>query len=111
MNGKLLSLLILPAIWCGYSHAESVGTVKHVVCHATGVSPLCLVTLNGAPSLAACATSGWHYSFDATTGEGKSLLSILLAAQLSKQAIAIGGKGTCSSPGSEDLRHAYMSTP
>ncbi|WP_269571448.1 hypothetical protein [Shewanella denitrificans] len=39
------------------------------------------------------------------------MLSIILAAQLSKQLITIGGKGTCTvAGGSEDLRHVYITT-
>ena len=92
--------------------ADSAGTIYRMVCHASGVSSVCQVALNGTPTLAACATSGWHYTFDGTTAEGKNILSMLLAAQFSKQTITIGGKGTCTLSGSsEDLRHVYITTP
>ncbi len=111
MNKKWLSLIMLSAIFCGNVSADSTGTISRVVCHATGVSPVCHVAINGTPSLAACSTSGWHYTFDGSTSEGKNMLSIILAAQVSKQMITIGGKGTCTlANGSEDLRHVYITT-
>ncbi|WP_277373649.1 hypothetical protein [Pseudomonas sp. AA-38] len=104
-------LFAIFSVLCKNAHADSTGTVLRVVCHAGNVSPLCQVSLNGSPNLAACATSSWHYTFDGSTSEGKNLLSIILAAQVSRQTISIGGKGTCAlSNGSEDLRHAYMVT-
>jgi hypothetical protein len=111
MNKKLLSLIAIPAVLCGNVYADSTGTIFRVVCHATGISPVCHVALNGTPSLAACSTSEWHYTFDGSTSEGKNLLSIILAAQLSKQTVTVGGKGTCTlASGSEDLRHVYITT-
>lgn len=111
MNKGFLSIFVVLAIWCGSASAASTGTIYRMVCHTTG-TPVCQVSMNGTPSVAACSTSGWHYTFDATSAEGKNIVSIILAAQLSKQTITIGGKGTCLlANGSEDLQHVYITTP
>ena len=109
---KLLSLsFALSAILSNLVYADSTGTIYRVVCHESEISPVCQVAMNDTPSVAACATSGWHYTFDGTTAEGKNILSILLTAQISKQPITIGGKGICTlGGGSEDLRHAFITT-
>lgn len=87
------------------------GTINKIVCHTSGISPTCQVSLNGTPSNETCGTSSWKYTFDGTTPEGKNILSILLAAQVGKQSITLGGTGACVlSSGSEDLRHAYITT-
>ena len=112
MSRKISTLMALSLVLSANVFADSTGTIFRVVCHATGVSPVCHVSLNGTPTtLAACSTSGWHYTFDGSTTEGKNVLSIILAAQLSKQTITIGGKGVCTlAGGSEDLRHVYITT-
>lgn len=110
MNKKILILVLLSIFPC-YSLADSTGTIFRLVCHVADISQICHVALNGTPSLAACATPGWHYTFNGTTPEGKNILSILLAAQISKQTITIGGKGVCTlASGTEDIRHAYITT-
>jgi hypothetical protein len=103
--------LAISLLWCSDTFADTTATVKRMVCHDASVSPVCQVSMNGAVSLAPCATSSWHYTFDGTTAEGKNMLSIILAAQLAKQLITLGGKGTCTlGGGSEDLRHVYITT-
>tara|TARA_R110001599_G_scaffold249359_1_gene449224 strand:- start:12082 stop:12417 length:336 start_codon:yes stop_codon:yes gene_type:complete len=86
------------------------GTIRSIVCHEQNVSPTCQISVNGVPTgQPVCATSSWRFSFDGTTIEGRNMLSIMLAAQVSKQKIAIGGKGYCSvSSASEDVRHVYI---
>lgn len=113
MNRRYLFLLIvIPMFFCSLVYADSSGTVSRLVCHVADVSRVCQVELNDSKSAAACATSNWHYTFDGATVEGQNVLSIILAAQLSKQRLYIGGKGTCTLTGSsEDLRHVYISTP
>jgi hypothetical protein len=109
MKKSLLFALLSTLSICSY--ADSAGTISSVVCHVSEISPVCHVALNGGLSLAPCATTGWHYTFNGATPEGKNILSILLAAQLSKQMITIGGKGVCTlAGGSEDLRHVYITT-
>jgi hypothetical protein len=105
-------LLLITLLFISSSlSADTTGTIKQMVCHDASVSHVCHVSMNGTVNLAACVTSGWHYSFVGTTAEGKNMLSIILAAQLSKQLITIGGKGTCTvAGGSEDLRHVYITT-
>ncbi len=105
----LVALSICPLISLATTYN---GTILRVVCHEQDTSPLCQVQLNGEVPSLACATQAWKYSFDATTQEGRNILSILLAAQVSKQNVTIEGKGTCSlSSSSEDLRHVYINTP
>ncbi len=100
---KIISLsLILTAVFSGGAYAAFTGTINRVVCHAEGVSPVCQIAVNGTPVVALCATSGWHYTFDGTTEEGKNILSILLASQISKQAITIGSKRSVSTYFSPD---------
>lgn len=85
------------------------GKVSSVVCHATGVSSLCQVSLVGTPTGETCSSSGWKYTFNGATSEGKNLLAILLAAQVSQRDLALGGRGVCTLVSdSEDLRHAYI---
>jgi hypothetical protein len=109
---KKIYLIFILIGFSSLSYADSTGTIKQMVCHSNGVSPVCHVSMNGVPSLAECSKSGWHYTFDGVTSEGKNILSIILAAQLSKTSITIGGKGTCLlAGGSEDLRHVYITTP
>jgi hypothetical protein len=111
VRSALWLLLIALLVISGSVYADTTGTIKQMVCHDESVSPVCQVSMNGAVNLATCATSGWHYTFDGTTAEGKNMLSIILAAQLSKQLITIGGKGNCALLGSsEDLRHVYITT-
>jgi hypothetical protein len=113
MKRKLLVLIIFLTVFSAQSFAGGfTGTIRSIVCHEKNVSPTCQVSVNGVPSgQPDCATSGWKFSFDGTTVEGRNMLSIMLAAQLSKQKIAIGGKGHCSvSSASEDLRHVYIIT-
>lgn len=88
------------------------GTIKNVVCHANNISPVCNVQVNGEPAGRGCSTADWHYAFDGTNAEGKNFLSILLAAQISRQTVVIAGQGTCDlAGGSDDLRHIYITTP
>ena len=111
---KMFYVVLCSIVPCtGYASGSSfTGTIKAVVCHANEISPVCHVEVNGAPASASCVTSGWQYSFNGTNSEGKNFLSILLAAQMSKQTVTIGGQGTCSiAGGSEDMRHIYISTP
>ena len=111
MNKLLLKIAILGML-ASAAQADSSGTIFRIVCHDNSISPICHVAMNGTPNVSSCSTSGWHYSFIGTTDEGKNLLSILLAAQLSKQNVTLGGKGTCDvAAASEDLRHVYISTP
>ncbi|KZN38765.1 hypothetical protein N474_21095 [Pseudoalteromonas luteoviolacea CPMOR-2] len=93
--------------------SEYRGTVKHVVCHVETVSPVCQVMLNGTPNAETCAKdSSWKYTFDGTTPEGKNILSILMAAQMSGKTVGIRGLDKCTlATGSEDLRHVYIETP
>ena len=91
---------------------ESTGTVHRLVCHDNSVSPICHIDISGSLNVADCVDSSWEYSFISTTDEGKNLLSILLAAQLSSKPVTLAGKGTCLvAGGTEDLRHAYITTP
>ena len=110
---KNYGLLLLCLISTHTFGSAFTGTIKSVVCHDKTVSAWCQIRLNGQPSNPlACATQEWKYTFDATTIEGRNILSLLLAAQLSKQEVVIGGKGTCSlSSSSEDLRHVFINTP
>ncbi|WP_010381721.1 hypothetical protein [Pseudoalteromonas rubra] len=91
--------------------ASFTGTIKQVVCHTKSISPLCQVQVNGSVSNQTCGTQSWKFSFDATSSEGQNILSILLAAQIGKQQITLGGTGSCTlATASEDLRHAYITT-
>jgi hypothetical protein len=85
------------------------GKLSSVVCHATVVGGACQVSLVGTPTGETCSSSGWKYTFNGTTPEGKNLLAILLAAQVAQRDVALGGLGVCTlAGGSEDLRHAYI---
>ncbi|WP_194867373.1 hypothetical protein [Pseudoalteromonas sp. PPB1] len=107
---SLFSLFILLPFH-SLAGASFTGTIKQVVCHTKHVSPLCQIQVNGNVSNQTCGTQAWKFSFDATTPEGKNMLSILLAAQIGKQQITLGGTGSCSlATASEDLRHAYITT-
>ena len=90
-----------------------VGTIKNVVCHASGITDVCQVAVNGTVSSHPCIANGlgWVYTLDGTNENGKNLLSILLAAQVSRSVVTIGGTGVCNLVGSsEDLRHVYIDT-
>lgn len=88
------------------------GTIKAIVCHEAAISSVCQISVNGTPPGLPCASSSWRYTMDGTTTEGRNMLSILLAAQVSRQQITIGGKGACTLSGaSEDIRHVYINTP
>jgi hypothetical protein len=105
--------LFLSLVISSYSFAGAsfTGTINKVVCHTTGISQNCQIQVNGAISSQICGTSSWRFTFDGSTNEGKNILSILLASQVSKQTITLGGTGQCSfSLTSEDLRHAYITT-
>jgi hypothetical protein len=111
MKNTFARLFLIPFLYCTNANADFTGTVKQVVCHVQEISSVCHVSVNGSPTQPACVAQDWKYSFDGTTDEGKNILSILLAAQMSKQAVTIGGKGTCLLiGGTEDLRHVYITT-
>jgi hypothetical protein len=111
MKKSLLFLLCILLSFHSLAGASFTGTIKSVVCHTKSTSPLCQIQVNGNVRNETCGTSSWKFSFDAANPEGKNILSILLAAQMSKQQITLGGTGSCSfAGGSEDLRHAYITT-
>ena len=93
------------------SHATGfTGPVGKIICHAASTSSLCRVSVNGEVEGESCATSGWDYTFDGATPEGKNLLSMLLAAHVSRQVVGISGTGTCTlSPDSENMQFIYIS--
>ena len=94
-----------------FAGASFTGTINKVVCHTTGISPNCQIQVNGTIANQTCGTSGWKFTFDGSTNEGKNILSILLASQVAKQSITLGGTGQCNfASTSEDLRHAYITT-
>jgi len=83
-----------------------------LVCHDADISPICQIQVNGVAPNLECATQAWRYTLNGTTTEGKNMLSILLAAQVARQEVVIGGKGDCFlSSTSEDIRHVYINTP
>jgi hypothetical protein len=68
--------------------------------------------LNGSAPNLECAKQAWRYTFNGTNAEGKNILSILLAAQVGRAQVIVGGKGVCNLSGSsEDIRHVYINTP
>jgi hypothetical protein len=89
------------------------GTIKRVVCHADGVSPICQVSLNE-PFQNACGSpiKEWSFHFNGTTAQGKNLLAIVLAAQSARQLVMVGGTGVCTfgTGGSEEMRHIFIDT-
>lgn len=112
MNKVFISLIVLLTSISSHAAPSAFnGTIKQVVCHAKEISSICHLSVNGTPTEQPCGAGGWPYSFIGTNAEGKNLLSILLAAQLSNSHVTIGGQGTCNIiGGSEDLRHVYINT-
>lgn len=88
------------------------GTIAAVVCHEPGTTAVCQVQVNGAISQELpCASTPWKYTFNGTTAEGRNILSILLAAQVSRSTVSIEGLNQCNLvPQSEDLRHVFIVT-
>ena len=116
-NMKSIYFILFSMVFVIESHAVGTpssfsGTIKQVVCHAKEVSSVCQVAVNGTPSANPCsAPGGWVYTFNGVELEGKNLLSILLAAQISKSTVTIAGQGSCNlAASSEDLRHVYIHT-
>ncbi|WP_065792579.1 hypothetical protein [Pseudoalteromonas luteoviolacea] len=110
---KRMLIAVLFTISFAGSASEYTGTIKQVVCHAETVSSVCQVMLNGTPFSESCAKeNSWKYTFNGATPEGKNILSILLAAQMSGKTVGIRGLDKCTlAAGSEDLRHVYIETP
>lgn len=111
----LLTAIAATALWSKSAIAGSTytGVIGSVVCHATGVSSLCQVSVPGSVGGETCSQGSlWKYTFNGATAEGKNLLAIMLAAQVSRQTVEIGVLGTCSlAAGSEDIRHTYIVSP
>ena len=56
-----------------------------------------------------CNTNGWSYAFDSGTDTGRSMLSIALAAEISKKEVYISGTGACDiNETVEDLKYLYF---
>ena len=113
--GEILMKFIVTSIFifcvpiAAFAGSSYTGKIKQVVCHVAETSPVCQVMPSGSVLNETCGTSGWKYTFDGTTAEGKNILSILLAAQVSQKTIVLRGLGKCTfGSTTEDLRHAYI---
>jgi hypothetical protein len=115
MKLSVSSIILCLALLMQTSFANSqtlyTGKIKAVVCHNKGVSPVCHIGVHGTVTGNPCNAGDWPYSFDGTSPEGRNILSIALAAQISGQQIIIGGTGGCTYGRTEDLRHIYIETP
>lgn len=94
-----------------YAGSSYTGTIRAVVCHAQSITSICQVEVNGVVQNETCGTSNWKYTLEGATIEGKNMLSILLAAQMSGKEVVMAGTGCSPGRASEDLRHVYIVTP
>ena len=57
---------------------------------------------------AGCNSNSWDFVFNSSTDTGKNTLSVVLAAEMSKRTVVIGGTGLCKLfPSTEDLTYIY----
>jgi hypothetical protein len=76
--------------------------------HCVGEDSCVVVKVASTHTKAGCNSNSWDFAFNSSSDTGKNTLSLVLAAELSKRLVVIGGTGLCDlNPTVEDLRYIY----
>jgi uncharacterized membrane protein len=113
MKYRLLMLLGMvisnPLIASTYNGViTGIGVGPHYDASCSGATSCAVIMVDSSHTKAECNSNSWSFAFDASTDTGKNILSLALAAEMSKQIVVIGGTGLCTIQGSiEDLKYLY----